>query len=133
MGAGKIAALAVALLASAPAGAQEFQDSIPTTMFYVSVPLGGATLRERMPSYGLAWKGRKQHETVYLDSRTMHHFAGALAGLEAKWLIAGALAVGAGVYVSRKDDDRSDGYNNNQNNQQNSPPPPPCSDPCAKK
>jgi hypothetical protein len=133
MGAGKAAALAATLLATAPAGAQEIQDSIPTTMFYISIPLGGATVRERMPSYGLAWKGKKQFETVTLDSRMLGF--NPLAAIEAKWLIAGGLAVAAGVYVSRKDDGRSDGYNNNQNNQQNSPPPPPphCTDPCAKK
>jgi hypothetical protein len=132
MGAGKAAALAAALLVSAPLGAQELQDSIPTTMFYVSIPLGGATVRERMPSYGLAWKGRKQYETVYLDSK-MLGFA-PLAAIEAKWLIAGGLAVAAGVYVSQKDDGRSDNYGNNQNNQQKSapPPPPPCNDPCKK-
>lgn len=134
MAARKAAALAAALLVSATAGAQEIQDSIPTTMFYISIPLGGATVRERMPSYGLAWKGKKQYETVSLDSK-MLGFA-PLAAIEAKWLIAGGLAVAAGVYVSRKDDGRSDGYSNDQNTQQNSPPPPPPScaapDPCKK-
>ena len=107
MGARKAAALAVALLVSAPAAAQEFQDSIPTTMFFVSVPLGGATVKERMLSYGLALKGRKQYETVYVDSRMLNFTA--LGGFEAKWLIAGGLALGAGYLVLKKDGGGSDG------------------------
>lgn len=109
MGFGKVAAVAGVLAAASSAGhAQDLvQDSVPTTMFYVSVPLGGGTARERLPSYGLAMKGRKQYEAVLVDSR-MFNFTG-LGGFEAKWLIAGGLAVGAGYFILKKDGGGSGG------------------------
>jgi hypothetical protein len=63
----------------------------------------------------------------------LNAFEGVLAGLEAKWLIAGGVAVAGGVYLSRRNDGRSASYSNSQNNQQNNPPPPPCTDLCTKK
>ena len=131
--------LAAALIASAPAQADEtqLQATVPMTMLYVSVPIGATAAKERTLAYGLALQGKRQYETVYLDSRTFKAFEGVLAGIEAKWLIAGALAVGGGIYMSRKDDRRQDNYQSSQNQQQqqqnNAPPPPPCTDPCGKK
>jgi len=129
--------LAAALIASAPAQADELQvqSTVPMTMLYVSVPIGATNAKERALAYGFALQGKRQYETVYLDSRMFSAFEGMLAGIEAKWLIAGGLAVAGGVYMSRKDGGRSDGYSSSQNNQQNNPPPapPPCTDPCAKK
>jgi hypothetical protein len=87
------------------------------------------------PSYGLAFQGKRQYETVLVDSRMFNFAEGLLAGLEAKWIIAGALAVGGGVYMANKDKGRSNNYSSSQNNQQNSPPPPPAcdpNDPCKK-
>jgi len=129
--------LAAALIASAPTQADEpqLQSTVPMTMLYVSVPIGATTPKERQLAYGFALQGKRQYETVYLDSRMFNAFEGVLAGIEAKWLIAGGLAVAGGVYMSRKDGGRSDGYSSSQNNQQNNapPPPPPCTDPCGKK
>lgn len=135
MGIKQLTLLAAALIASAPAHAEDqIQNTVPMTMFYISIPLGAATARQQMPSYGLAIQGKRQYESIYVDNRMINTFAGALAGIEAKWLIAGGLAVAGGVYLSKKNDDRSSGYSGNQNNQQNSPPPPPpCDpDPCKK-
>jgi hypothetical protein len=127
--------LAAALIASVPAQADEtqIQATVPTTMLYVSVPLGATAAKERALAYGLALQGKRQYETVYLDSRMLNAFEGVLAGLEAKWLIAGGLAVAGGVYLSRRNDGRAASYSSSQNNQQNNPPPPPCTDPCPKK
>jgi hypothetical protein len=132
-----VAALVAAAFVSATSRADDILNSqltTPMTMFYVNIPLGGGTARQTAPSYGLAIQGRKQSETVLIDTRMFTFAEGLLAGVEAKWLIAGALAVGGGVYMATKDKDRSNNYNNNQNNQQNSPPPPPCdpNDPCRK-
>jgi len=139
MGVRQLTLFAAALIASAPAHSQEpqIQNTVPATMFYVSIPIGVTTAKERTFTYGLALQGKRQYETVYLDSRTFKAFEGVLAGIEAKWLIAGALAVGGGIYMSRKDDRRQDNYQSSQNQQQqqqnNAPPPPPCTDPCGKK
>ena len=129
--------LAAALIASAPAQADELQvqSTVPMTMLYVSVPIGATNAKERALAYGFALQGKRQYETVYLDSRMFNAFEGVLAGLEAKWLIAGGLAVAGGVYLSRRNDGRAASYSSSQNNQQNNPPPPPppCTDLCAKK
>ena len=140
MGAKQVVFFAAALSASAPSIADDImlqqQLTAPTTMFYVSIPLGGHTPKERAPSYGLALQGKRQYETVMIDSRTFNLAEGLLAGIEAKWLIAGGLAVAGGVYLASKDKGRSNNYSSSQNQQQNSPPPPPpaCdpNDPCKK-
>lgn len=138
MGVKQVAAFAAALVASAPSLADDvvLQQTMPVTMFYVSIPLGATNAKQQAPSYGLALQGKRPYETVLVDSRMFNFAEGLLAGIEAKWVIAGALAVGGGVYLANKDRGRSDSYSGSQNRQQNSPPPPPpCdpNDPCAKK
>lgn len=133
-----VAALFAAAFVSAPSNADELfnnQQVSPATMFYVSIPLGGVTAKQRAPSYGLALQGRRQYETIQIDSRLLNAFEGAaLGGIEIKWLIAGAVVVGAGAYAVSQDKKRSDNYQGSQNQQQNTPPPA-CdpNDPCAKK
>jgi len=131
-----VAALIASAFVSAPSIADEIinpQITTPLTMFYVSIPLGGTTAKERAPAYGLALQGKRQYETVYLDTRTLNAFEGVLAGIEAKWLIAGAVVVGAGAYAVSKNKDRSNNYQGSQNQQQNNPPPPSCDNTCPKK
>ena len=138
-----VAAIIASAFVSAPSNADEInpqsQITTPLTMFYVSIPLGGLSAKERAPAYGFALQGKRQYETVRVDTRTLKAFEGAFAGIEAKWLIAGAVVVGAGAYAVSKDRKRSDNYSGSQNQQQqNSPPqqpaPPGCdpNDPCKK-
>jgi hypothetical protein len=137
-----VAAFVASAFVSAPSNADEIinqQITTPLTMFYVSIPLGGSSAKERAPAYGFALQGKRQYETLYVDTRTLSAFEGALAGIEAKWLIAGAVVVGAGAYAVSKDRSRSTSYSSSQNQQQqNSPPqqpaPPGCdpNDPCKK-
>src|SRR6188474_2679547 len=102
-----VVALAAAAITSTPSFADDvmLQQALttPMTMFYVSVPLGGVSAKERALSYGLALQGKRQYETVMIDSRTFSLAEGLLAGIEAKWLIAGGLAVAGGVYLATKD------------------------------
>lgn len=107
----------------------------PTTLFYVSFPLGATSARERAPVYGLALQGRRAYQTVRVDSRMLSAFEGALAGIELKWLLVGGVAAAAGIYALSKDEQRSQSYSTSQNQQQSNPPPPPstdCNDPCKK-
>jgi len=133
-----VAALLATAFASAPSNADDIQPqtATPQTMFYVSIPLGGLSAKERAPAYGFALQGKRQYETLYVDTRTLSAFEGMLAGIEAKWLIAGAVVVGAGAYAVSKNGDRSNNYSGSQNQQQNqqNSPPPPCdpNDPCKK-
>jgi len=126
--------LAVAtLIACATAQAQEpqVQSTVPMAMLYISIPLGATAAKEHTLGYGVALQGKRPYETVRVDSRMLNAFEGALAGIEAKWLVAGGVVVASGVYWSRKDSGRS-GSQQNPN-----PPPPPSScpqpsDPCHK-
>jgi hypothetical protein len=132
-----VATLVAAALVSAASTADETisPQTTSTTTFYVSIPLGAVGAKERAPSYGLALQGRRPYETLIIDSRMFSFAEGMLAGIEAKWLIAGAVVVGAGAYAVSKNKDRSDSYSGSQNNQQNSNPPPadcPQTDPCKK-
>src|SRR5262245_58667695 len=90
-----VAAIVASAFASAPSNADEInpqsQINAPLTMFYVRIPLGGTTARESAPAYGFALQGKSQYETLYVDTRTLNAFEGALAGIEAKWLIVGAV------------------------------------------
>ena len=135
-----VAAFVAAAFVSAPSNADDFnqpQLNAPTTMFYVSIPLGARTAKESAVSYGLALQGKRQYETVMIDSRMFNFAEGLLGGIEAKWIIAGALVAGAGAYAVSQDKKRSDNYSSSQNQQQNNNPPPPpppanCTDPCKK-
>jgi len=139
---------AAALAASAPSQAEDFlnpQLTSPGTMVYVSVPLGGSTAKERVPSYGFALQGKRQYERVMVDNRLFNAFEGMLAGIEAKWLVAGGLVAAAGIYAvstSGGGGGGSGGGNSgsggsgggSSGGQSSNPPPPPCqqTDPCKK-
>jgi len=92
----------------APCYAGELDTTGPSTQFYVRLPLGASAPKERVPSYGLAIRGRQEYQVFTLDSRTLDALSslpydgGLIAGLELKWLlIGGAVAVGA-VAVATK-------------------------------
>lgn len=134
MGVKQLAALAGALFASTQSFALEpqFQDSlvVPMTTFYMSIPLGGTTAKEKAFVYGLNIQGRQRYETVNIDSR-MFLWEG-LAAIEAKWLIAGGVVAAGGAVVANKNHQRSNNYSQSQNQQQASGCTQP-GDPCAKK
>ena len=97
----QVAALVALLCAATPGLALEPAHSASTTLFYMSIPLGARSVKEQMPAFGLSIHGRHQQQLVNVDTRTFN-FLG-LGGLEAKWLIAGGVAVFAAVAVGRKD------------------------------
>src|SRR4051812_45914251 len=107
-----LAAASFALLASAPSLALEPFDpnTVPqTTMFYVSIPLGGTTAKQQAPAYGFAFQGKRPYELVKLDTRMFNFEGGGLiAGIEGKWLIVGGVAVAAGAAVALKNKNRSE-------------------------
>src|SRR4051812_1810714 len=97
----QIAALAALLCATTPGFALDPQQAGTTTMFYVSIPLDGRTPKEQKPVYGLALQGRQENQFFAVDTR-MLNLLETVAGIEAKWIIAGAVATGAGVAIARK-------------------------------
>jgi hypothetical protein len=106
------AALAALILISTPCAAFETTEiSSPGMKFYISLPLDARNVKERLPVYGLQFQGKRQYETVNVDSR-MLNFSG--TGIEAKWIIAGVVAAGAAVAVASKDKKTSTSYQQQQ-------------------
>jgi len=112
----QVAVLVAALFVATPSLADPY-DAIttPMTKFYVSIPLGASSAKERSLTYGIAMQGSRPYETINIDNRLVNNFFGPLASIEAKWVIAGALAAGGAYAVSRKNDNRSQTYSNQQN------------------
>lgn len=102
MGAKSLAILAAACAATftAPCFAQEIRA--PTTMFFLEVPLGARTAKDGTPNFGLELQGTRPYEAVRIDRR-MFNLLPALAGVEATWIVAGAVGVAAVAAVTHKD------------------------------
>ena len=128
MGARQLAALVAALFVATPSLADPY-DSVtsPMTKFYVSIPLGGSTAKERTLTYGIQMQGSRPYEAINIDNRLVSNLFGPLALIEAKWLIAGAVAAGGVYAVSRKNENRSQTYNQQQN-----APCPEAGNPCGR-
>ena len=103
----RLAMFAAAITISAPALSSDFNTMGPSsTMFYVAVPLDAGSQKEQAPYFGFMMQGSRAYETINIDTRM---FDGKrfgflpLGGLEAKWLIVGAVGVAAAVAVGSKD------------------------------
>ena len=103
----KIVAALVASTLCTPALALEPTELAPnSTMFYFSIPLDGASPKEREPNYGLALRGSATTPAVAFDARTINtmrmNLEGAgFAGIEATWLVVGGVAAAAAVAVGK--------------------------------
>jgi hypothetical protein len=99
----KFAALVAAAFAAGPALAQDpitgfNPQGTVTTMFFVSIPLDGKAKKDRELAYGLAFQGKTTAFAV--DTKLLSNFGiETLAGLEIKWVLAGAAAVAAAAAV----------------------------------
>ena len=89
-----------------PAQAQEVTRA-PMTMFYVSIPVDATSRKDQEMNFGLQFQGGKAYQNVKVDYQTLKFLPAAIAALEAKYIIAGAVAVGAAVAVSKKDSSKS--------------------------
>jgi hypothetical protein len=98
----QLAAFAALAAAAMPAIAfDNLSVPQPGVRFFFSVPLDARNAKEQTMSAGFAIQGRRDYETIRIDSRMINHFFG--GGLEAKWIIAGVVAAGATVAVATKD------------------------------
>ncbi len=120
-----IAAMGVLMIGASPALAWDpnqpwdrNQAAASTVMFYYSIPLeAGASKQDRAPGFGFSVQGRTHRYVI--DSRLMSRFEmGTIAGLEVKWLLAGAVAAGAAVAVGSSDGSRQQEQQQSQNTQQ---------------
>lgn len=102
MGFRHFAAFAALVCAATPSIA--FDNPIQASQgvkFYISIPLEGLNAKEQAWSAGFAIQGKREYETVKIDSRMINNFIG--GGIEAKWIIAGVVAAGAVAAVASKD------------------------------
>jgi hypothetical protein len=94
--------LALLLLAgtAAPCLAQDFRPSDPSVLYFVSLPLDGASRREREPVVGFAFQGRRHYQVLRFDSRILNLIGS--GAIEGKYLLVGAVAAGAAIAVGSK-------------------------------
>jgi hypothetical protein len=101
-----LAAALAAAFAATPAMSQEITRA-PMTTFFVAIPLDATTHKEAVPNFGLQFQGSKAYQTVKVDYQTFRLLPAALAGMEVKYLVVGAVAIGAAVVVAKKDSQTS--------------------------
>jgi hypothetical protein len=102
MGVKSLAVLAVACAAAlvAPCQAQELRA--PMTTFFMEFPLDARSAREQRPNFGLQLQGSRAYQSLRVDRR-MFELLPALAGIEATWIVAGAVGVVAVAALAGKD------------------------------
>ncbi len=115
-----VCSAALSIRCALPCAAGELDAIEPSTQLYLRVPIGPAASREdRMPSFGLAIKGRYDAPAFMLDSRLMTrtlrmYDAGLIGGMEVgKILLVGGVATGAAIALSQ----RTKAENNEQQQQ----------------
>ena len=105
------AAAAAATLFAAPAFSQSFGEfRAPTTSLFVSIPLDAKTKKEQEMNFGLQFQGTKAYQSVKVDYQTFKFLPAAIAAMEAKYIIAGAVAIGAAVVVAKQDKGKSESF-----------------------
>jgi hypothetical protein len=121
-----VAAAATLLGVAAPAFAE---DNGPTTasttvLYYLRLPIDGASSREREPSVGFFFKGKRDYQTFNMERPVNNFLDGGI--LEAKYLIAGAVAAGAAVVAGSKTKSESNQQQQQQQAQQQHQQEEPC-------
>jgi hypothetical protein len=109
----QLAALAALILVSTPCVAFELKDPSPGVMFYFSMPLDAPNAKERSPALGMSMRGKHDYQALTIDTRMFNSFS-PLGGIEAKWIVAGVVAVGAAIAVASKDKSTSTSYEQQQ-------------------
>ena len=132
--------LAAALLAAAtPAAAFDpGEQATALTMFYISIPLDfSLPKKERDWSAGLLLQGKRDYPGVRIDTKMLNAFS--LNDIDAKWMVAGLVTLGAAAAVAYKDKKTTNGLQQQQTQQQATggggpaaPCPRPPTDPCKK-
>ena len=103
-----VAAAAAAAISvfSFPAASQDITRPAMTS-FFVAIPLDGATRKDAAWNFGLQFQGEKAYQNVRVDYQTFRMLPAAIAAVEMKYIVVGAVAVGAAVAVSKKDSGKS--------------------------
>ena len=114
------AAAAAATLIAAPAFSQELRA--PMTTFFVAIPLDASSHKEQTLNFGLQFQGMKPYQNVKVDYQTFKFLPAAIAAMEVKYIVAGAIAVGAAAAVAHKDKGTSQSFQQQQQAQKDACP-----------
>ena len=114
------AAAAAATLFAAPASSQELVT--PMTKFFVSIPLDATTKKDFAPNFGLQFQGSRPYQTIQVDYQTFKFMPGVIAAMEIKYIVAGAVAIGAAAAVAHKDKGTSQSFQQQQQAQKDACP-----------
>ena len=114
------AAAAAATLIAAPAFSQELVT--PMTKFFVSIPLDASTKKDFTPNFGLQFQGSRPYQTMQVDYQSFKFLPAAIAAMEVKYIVAGAIAVGAAAAVAHKDKGTSQSFQQQQQAQKDACP-----------
>ena len=109
------AAAAAATLIAAPAFSQELRA--PMTTFFVAIPLDASSHKEQAMNFGLQFQGMRPYQSVKVDYQTFKFLPAAIAAMEVKYIVAGAVAVGATVAIAKKDKGTSQSFAQQQADQ----------------
>ena len=109
------AAAAAATLIAAPAFSQEL--NAPMTKFFFSIPLDASTKKDFAPNFGLQFQGSRAYQTMQVDYQSFKFLPAAIAAMEVKYIVAGAVAVGAAAAVAKKDKQTSQSFAQQQADQ----------------
>ena len=100
----KLAAAAVMLAIATPSLAfDDAREAGASTMFYISIPLDFQLSRKERAQWsaGMLLQGKRDYQAVRIDTRMLNYFS--FNDIDAKYMIAGLVAVGAAVAISSKD------------------------------
>ena len=114
------AAAAAATLIATPAFPQEL--ATPMTKFFFSIPLDAQSHKEFAPNFGLQFQGSRPYQAVQVDYQTLKLLPGALAAVELKYVVVGALAIGTAAAVAHKDKSTSQAFQQQQQAQKDACP-----------
>ena len=113
------AAAAAATLIATPAHPQELATT-PMTKFFISIPLDATTRKDSAPNFGLQFQGSRPYQAVKIDYQTFKLLPGAMAAVEVKYVVAGAVAIGAVAATTHKDKSTSQSFQQQQQAQKDS-------------
>ena len=112
------AVAAAATLIATPAHPQEL--TTPMTKFFVSIPLDATTHKDSVPNFGLQFQGSRPYQAVRIDYQTFKLLPGVFAAVEVKYVVAGAVAIGAAAALTHKDKSTSQSFQQQQQAQKES-------------
>jgi hypothetical protein len=123
-----IAAACAAAGVAAPGHAQDFRA--PMTTFFMEIPLDARSPKAQAPNFGLQFQGSRPYPALRVD-RNLFRFLPAIAGVEATWIVAGAVGVVAVASIAHKDPGTSQQLEQQKQQQMQQQTQQPPTDPCV--